>query len=71
MPGFDGTGPHGRGPAMGRGFGPCRSAVYAARWDPAAASPVGAAPATYGPSRGGIPCGCGRGFGRGGRFRRM
>ena len=23
MPGFDGTGPEGRGPLSGRGFGPC------------------------------------------------
>lgn len=79
MPGFDGTGPLGRGRARGRGLGPCRSAAYTARWDPATASPVDRAPPTaqalpdvqYGPGRGGVPCGCGRGFGRGGRSRRV
>lgn len=79
MPRFDGTGPLGCGRIRGRGYGPCRNTAYASRRDPAAASPVkGASPAPeayldeqYGLGHGGIPCGCGRGFGRGGRSRRV
>ncbi|PWR73633.1 DUF5320 domain-containing protein [Methanospirillum stamsii] len=83
MPGFDGTGPQGRGPMTGRGFGNCRPAYQQARV-PATPSgenqnvmtnenaPVYQSPAqgqapVYGLGRGGIPCGGGRGFGNGGR----
>ncbi len=79
MPGFDGTGPSGRGVASGRGRGPCRVAPMDNRWNPAAAQPVNrdmqapcaVQPAgTYGLGRDGLPRGCGQGF-CGGRFRRM
>ncbi|MFH0968153.1 MAG: DUF5320 domain-containing protein [Methanobacteriota archaeon] len=77
MPGFDGTGPQGRGPMTGRAFGKCRP-VYQAEQPPAVLSgenpfPVPAEKVTesqppvqeqtlvYGVGRGGIPCGCGRG----------
>jgi hypothetical protein len=67
MPGFDGTGPQGMGPFTGRRRGRCVMP------QPQAGS-VQDAEATertpvYGLGRGGVPCGCGRGFG-GGRRRR-
>ncbi|HZJ82525.1 MAG TPA: DUF5320 domain-containing protein [Clostridia bacterium] len=54
MPRMDRTGPMGRGPMTGRGFGVCNDAE----------------PAAYGRGRGfglrrGFACGFGRGFGRG------
>ncbi|NLV26207.1 MAG: DUF5320 domain-containing protein [Methanomicrobiales archaeon] len=83
MPRFDGTGPQGWGPMTGRGFGYCRPANQQAGVPVAPSvenqtvvtnenSPVYQPPAqgqapVYGLGRGGIPCGGGRGFGRGGR----
>ena len=81
MPGFDGTGPQGRGSMTGRGFGKCRP-VYSADNQPVVISgpsenqesneniqmnrqPVQGQ--TYGVGRGGIPSGCGRGRTNGGR----
>jgi len=76
MPGFDGTGPRGMGPMTGRRMGRCVQ-------PPVEGSPAGDAgeispetpvqqPQAYGLGRGGIPWGCGRGFGggRGGGRRR-
>lgn len=60
MPALDSTGPLGRGPASGRGLGPCRNGASHARENPPAS--------TYGLGRGGYPRGGGRGLGRGGRF---
>ncbi|HNQ29795.1 MAG TPA: DUF5320 domain-containing protein [Methanolinea sp.] len=74
MPGFDGTGPSGRGPMTGWGRGRCMAygvpAAAQGQAQVAAPFPPGyAPPAYYGLGRGGIPRGCGRGFG-GGRRRR-
>ncbi|MGA2914379.1 MAG: DUF5320 domain-containing protein [Methanoregula sp.] len=71
MPGLNGTGPVRTGPMSGsRGFGRCRMIVAPAQ-EPA--MPQGSAQniPVYGRGRGGIPCGCGRGFGFSGgrRFR--
>ncbi len=82
MPGFDGTGPLGRGPMTGRRFGKSTLAQPEKQQDPSSGEnqpittgnfPVyqqqgqGQTP-VYGVGRGGIPCGGGRGFGgRGGR----
>jgi len=80
MPGLDGTGPEGKGPIIGRRFGRSRMASVPAL-EPAIAAqpdhneegsavpqgPIQNTP-VYGRGRGGIPCGCGQGFGfRGGR----
>ena len=65
MPGFDGTGPLGRGPRTGGGFGYC---------PPVAGMPVGGygSRVMYGAGRGGYPYGGGRGraWGGGRGFRR-
>jgi hypothetical protein len=79
MPGFDGTGPMGRGARTGWGRGRCRaayleqSAEKKQKEETASAteglsreeiqSPAGP---WYGVGRGGIPWGCGRGFCGGG-----
>ena len=57
MPGFDRTGPLGRGPRTGGGFGFCppNSGTYAY-----------GTPVVYGVGRGGLPRGGGRGFAFGG-----
>ncbi|QQR71540.1 MAG: DUF5320 domain-containing protein [Methanolinea sp.] len=92
MPGFDRTGPLGRGPMTGWGRGWCATGrlpvpqqgttPQAAGTEPQEQAPDqsqlppawpawGPGPAVYGRGRGGIPWGCGRGFGggrRGGRF---
>ncbi len=63
MPGFDGTGPLGRGPRTGGGFGWCAPGSGVA--------PVAAPPGVvYGIGRGGLPRGGGRGrcFGGGRGF---
>lgn len=86
MPGFDRTGPRGRGPMTGGGFGYCRTAVPANRSpdeskegtdDKDSVQNTGTYPKTrpeddqvYGRGRGGIPCGGGFGYG-GGRRRRF
>ena len=78
MPGLNGTGPQANGPMSGRGLGRCRTVVAPAQ-EPAAPvqqvneeceaalwqesvqnNPV------FGRGRGGVPCGCRRGFGFGG-----
>ena len=83
MPGFDRTGPQGRGPMTGRGMGQCGSENFAGASAPAdtegktdntgnIGAPFNAAPAgniVYGVGRGGVPRGCGMGF-CGGRGRR-
>jgi hypothetical protein len=63
MPGFDGTGPAGRGPMTGGRRGRC----VLPGTPPAEGE--SSAPVLRGIGRGGIPWGCGRGFGRGGRAR--
>ncbi|MDI6718096.1 MAG: DUF5320 domain-containing protein [Methanomicrobiales archaeon] len=64
MPGFDRTGPLGRGPRTGRGMGYCRPGLV----DVETAYPRGAyVRPLYGLGRGGLPRGCGRGFGGGRR----
>ena len=83
MPGFDGTGPTGRGPRSGWGRGWCRPVYLAQKADekkPREAQAPTSEPVErngvyqppvegiYGVGRGGIPWGCGRGF-CGGRFR--
>jgi hypothetical protein len=81
MPGFDRTGPRGRGPLTGWGRGWCIPASQAPateeRDEIPAAVPQEAeqtaayrpqAGPVYGVGRGGFPRGCGRGF-CGGRFR--
>lgn len=73
MPGFDKSGPMGKGSMTGWRRGPCVTEKVQA---PENENPLpeGAAFATdsqnvvYGLGRGGVPCGCGRGFG-GGRNR--
>ncbi|HOT03094.1 MAG TPA: DUF5320 domain-containing protein [Methanolinea sp.] len=84
MPGFDGTGPLGRGPMTGWGTGRCRAygtpiAGQSQAQDaegpqetPQGTPPVqpgNAPPGYYGLGRGGIPRGCGRRFGGGHRSR--
>ncbi|WP_292522031.1 DUF5320 domain-containing protein [Methanoculleus sp.] len=58
MPGFDGTGPAGRGPMTGGRRGRCVSPLTPG------AEGESPAPVLRGVGRGGIPWGCGRGFGR-------
>lgn len=83
MPGFDRTGPFGRGPMTGRGFGYCRTGYQPARQPvtsseevrtevtnetiPVYQPPVQGQAPMYGAGRGGMPYGQGRGFGCGGR----
>lgn len=83
MPGFNGTGPQGRGPMTGRGFGNCRMAYQPAQQQvtpsgenqttvtnenvPVYQPPVQGQGQVYGIGRGGIPYGGGRGFACGGR----
>jgi len=66
LPGFDRTGPRGMGPMTGRRMGRCVTQEADAQGAAQSEMPV------FGLGRGGIPCGCGRGFGggrmRGGRF---
>ena len=83
MPGFDRTGPQGRGPMTGRGMGQCRpentqGASTQTNTERETdnigviGTPGNAAPAgnvVYGVGRGGVPRGCGMGF-CGGRGRR-
>ncbi|NLA38423.1 MAG: DUF5320 family protein [Methanomicrobiales archaeon] len=66
MPGFDGTGPGGRGPMTGGGFGYCSPAVRG-RWPPMWGRRIPYPGPVYGLGRGGMPRGggWGRGFGRG------
>ena len=77
MPGIDGTGPEGKGPMTGRGFGRCRCgpAFHGAVTppeqaqetgegkEPQAGQPCGTGSRTpgYGAGRGSSPGGCGRG----------
>ena len=86
MPGFDGTGPMGRGPRTGWGRGYCpppqaAGISTATEGEEAAQTAVpGPQPPyvqgyprgypVYGVGRGGFPRGCGRGFCGGGRGRR-
>ncbi|WP_214021163.1 DUF5320 domain-containing protein [Methanoculleus sp.] len=63
MPGFDGTGPAGRGPMTGGRRGRCVLPGTPAAEDSSSA------PVLRGIGRGGVPWGCGRGFGRGCRAR--
>lgn len=81
MPGCNRTGPRGQGPMTGRGMGYCRPAIQNEQTEntvEATGTPGTGVPqpanlpgqVEYGRGRGGIPCGCGRGFGggrRGGR----
>lgn len=83
MPGFDRTGPIGRGPMTGRGFGYCRTAYQPAQPQttssgenqtgvtsenvPVFQPPVQGQAPVYGAGRGGIPYGGGRGCAFGGR----
>jgi len=69
MPGFDGTGPLGGRSRTGRGRGPCRNVMPSKvpQEETNALEQTQATP-LYSLGRGGISCGCGRGFG-GGRFR--
>ncbi|MBN2733567.1 MAG: DUF5320 domain-containing protein [Methanomicrobiaceae archaeon] len=76
MPGFDGTGPRGLGRMTGRKFGPCNPANTAEKTAVAGENVVTenaeqnpAQNVVYGLGRGGVPRGCGQGFG-GGRGRR-
>jgi hypothetical protein len=74
MPGFDGTGPLGRGPITGWRRGRCIGGSYpvsqqesakesGAEADQITVQPAGGqVPVMYGLGRGGIPRGCGRGF---------
>jgi len=78
MPRLNGTGPQGNGAMDGRGFGRCRMAPVHAKEPAALAQPVQNDKRAemsqdtvqnipvYCRGRGGIPCGCGRGFGSGG-----
>jgi hypothetical protein len=80
MPGFDGTGPMGRGPMTGggrgfcampyRGYGPYAYGMKAPYYPPSSMNPF-CGPA-FGVGRGGLPWGGGRGrcFGGGRGFRR-
>ncbi|MBR1369343.1 hypothetical protein RJ53_07485 [Methanocalculus chunghsingensis] len=62
MPGLNGRGPLGMGPMTGRRMGRCVSPSSDAQ------SAAQSEQIIYGLGRGGLPCGCGRGFG-GGRMR--
>ena len=70
MPGFDGTGPQGRGPMTGRRLGKCTLTQPEQQQNSSSGEnqPVtnGNFP-VYGVGRGGIPCGGGKGFAFGGR----
>lgn len=78
MPGLNRTGPQGNGPMSGRGLGRCRMVPVPAQelkttarlvyHENEAALVQGSVPdvPAYGRRRGGIPCGCDRGFGFGG-----
>lgn len=78
MPGYDRTGPQGLGRMTGRKFGPCANENLN-KTDTATGTEEGAvAPGIennpsgeviYGLGRGGVPRGCGRGFGGGRRGR--
>ncbi|RQD83796.1 MAG: hypothetical protein D5R96_02425 [Methanocalculus sp. MSAO_Arc2] len=63
MPGFDGTGPRGMGPMTGRRMGRCVAPAAGAENVAQTERPV------YGLGRGGLPRGCGRGFGGGRMWR--
>ncbi|PKL69268.1 MAG: hypothetical protein CVV30_06750 [Methanomicrobiales archaeon HGW-Methanomicrobiales-1] len=75
MPGLDGTGPQGNSPIIGRGIGRCRITPVLTQELTVASQPShnenipaispGSAQAVpvYGRRRGGVPCGCGHGFG--------
>ncbi|MDO9549487.1 MAG: DUF5320 domain-containing protein [Methanoregula sp.] len=81
MPGLDGTGPQGNGPIIGREIGRCRRAPVLTQELAVASQPShnenepaispGSAQEVpvYGRGRGGIPRGCGNGFGFGGSRR--
>ncbi|MDO9540032.1 MAG: DUF5320 domain-containing protein [Methanocalculus sp.] len=62
MPGLNGMGPNGMGPMTGRRMGRCVTPTADAQGAVQNEKPI------FGLGRGGIPCGCGRGFG-GGRMR--
>ncbi|HZD43905.1 MAG TPA: DUF5320 domain-containing protein [Methanomicrobiales archaeon] len=69
MPGFDRTGPRGMGPRTGRGRGFCYPAPTTEKDSSAQESTEQSTEQPlYGLGRGGLPRGCGRGFG-GGRGR--
>ncbi|HUU74540.1 MAG TPA: DUF5320 domain-containing protein [Methanoregulaceae archaeon] len=80
MPGFNGTGPMGRGSRSGRGYGYClptraTDSIENTENDEGTEVPQQKtlsheAVGIYGVGRGGIPRGCGRGFCGGGRGRR-
>jgi hypothetical protein len=74
MPGFDGSGPRGRGPGTGRGFGRCGAVPSPVANEEHAemgisgretGGQVPADSAVYGLGKGGVARGCGRGNGRG------
>lgn len=79
MPGLNGMGPQGTGSMRGRGFGRCLMVAAPAKESsiPVQQADEGGEPAmsqssaqnipVYDRGRGGIPCGCGKGFGFGGR----
>jgi len=83
MPGFDGTGPQGRGPMTGRVFGRCRTgyqtgqpptvilgenpALLSGETAQATQPSVEGQTPVFGVGRGGVPCGGGRGSAYGGR----
>ncbi|MBN1166143.1 MAG: DUF5320 domain-containing protein [Methanospirillaceae archaeon] len=88
MPGYNGTGPLGRGPMTGRGLGYCQTGYFRGgqrapvtgnetigtadepaqmREQPVMPQYPGNFSPVYGLGRGGMPRGCGRGFGRGNR----
>lgn len=64
MPGYDGTGPLGRGPMTGGRRGRCL-AVPATPVETGDANVQEEKDVVYGLGRGGVPCGCGRGYGGG------
>ncbi len=78
MPGLNGTGPQANGPMSGRGFGRCRTIVAPAQEPAVVVQQAGEESGTalsqesvqknpvFGRGRGGVPFGCGRGFGFGG-----
>jgi len=75
MPGLNGMGPHGNGPIGGRRFGRCNTAHVPVQVPAVVAQPARDEMETmvsqdstqdipvYGRGRGGVPCGCRRGFG--------
>lgn len=79
MPGFDRTGPAGRGPMTGRALGYCNPKRASRSTEETSPEPDQiqsdvAAPdrgIVYGLGRGGLPRGGGRGFGRGRMMRRF